>query len=69
MFGIREIVVILIVALIIFVFFGSQKIPEFAKALRKGVDEFKKGTDDLKKTVDTTAKDAVEAAETTETKK
>lgn len=64
MFGIREIVVILIVALIIFVFFGSSKIPEFAKALRKGIDEFKKNTDDLVKTVDSTGKDA-----TTEQKK
>lgn len=68
MFGIREIVVILVVALIIFVFFGSAKIPEFAKSLRKGIDEFKKGTDDLKKTVDTTAKDAAEAVETAEKK-
>lgn len=64
MFGIREIVVILVVALIIFVFFGSAKIPEFAKSLRKGIDEFKKGTDDLKKTVDSTAKDATEPVET-----
>lgn len=68
MLGIREIVVILVVALIIFVFFGSAKIPEFAKSLRKGIDEFKKGTDDLKKTVDTTAKDAAEAVETAEKK-
>ncbi len=64
MFGIREIVIILIVALIIFVFFGSSKIPEFAKALRKGIDEFKKNTDDMVKTVDSTAKDT-----TTEQKK
>lgn len=64
MLGIREIVIILIVALIIFVFFGSSKIPEFAKALRKGIDEFKKNTDDMVKTVDSTAKDA-----TTEQKK
>jgi sec-independent protein translocase protein TatA len=64
MFGIREIVVILVVALIIFVFFGSAKIPEFAKSLRKGIDEFKKGTDELKNTVDTTAKDTTETVET-----
>ncbi|NTU61202.1 MAG: twin-arginine translocase TatA/TatE family subunit [Caldiserica bacterium] len=69
MFGIREIVVILVVALIIFVFFGSAKIPEFAKSLKKGIDEFKKGTDELKKTVDTTAKEAVDSVETVETKK
>jgi TatA/E family protein of Tat protein translocase len=60
MFGIREIVIILVVALIIFVFFGSSKIPEFAKSLRKGIDEFKKGADDLTKTVDSPAKDATE---------
>lgn len=57
MLGLREIVVIIVVALIIFVFFGSAKIPEFAKSLKKGIDEFKKGTDDVAKTIDSTAKD------------
>jgi TatA/E family protein of Tat protein translocase len=60
MFGIREIVVILVIAVIIFVFFGAAKIPEFAKSLRKGIDEFKKGSDDLVKTVDSTGKETAE---------
>ena len=51
MFGITEIVIIIIVALVIFVFFGSAKIPEFARSLRKGIDEFKKTTDDLTKPI------------------
>jgi TatA/E family protein of Tat protein translocase len=51
MFGLTEIVIIIIVALVIFVFFGSAKIPEFAKALRKGVDEFKKTSDDISKPI------------------
>ena len=51
MFGITEIVIIIIVALVIFVFFGSSKIPEFAKSLRKGIDEFKKTTDEVTKPI------------------
>ena len=44
-FGAREIIVILIIGLILF---GSSKIPEFARSLRKGINEFKKVGDDLK---------------------
>lgn len=33
---------ILIIVLVIIVFFGAKKLPEFAKALRQSVDEFKK---------------------------
>lgn len=49
MYGAKEIVIILIIALILF---GSSKIPEFARSLRKGINEFKKVGDDLKKDID-----------------
>lgn len=43
-FGAREIIIILIIALVLF---GSSKIPEFARSLRKGINEFKKVGDDI----------------------
>lgn len=49
MFGAREIIVILVIVLILF---GSSKIPEFAKSLRKGINEFKKVGDDLKEGIE-----------------
>jgi len=44
-FGAKEIIIILVIVLILF---GSNKIPEFARSLRKGINEFKKVGDDLK---------------------
>lgn len=51
MFGAREIIIILIVVLVLF---GSSKIPEFARSLRKGINEFKKVGDDLKEGIEDT---------------
>ncbi len=49
-FGAKEIIVILIVGLILF---GSSKIPEFARSLRKGIEEFKKTGEELTKGIET----------------
>ncbi len=48
-FGAKEIIIILIIVLILF---GSSKIPEFARSLRKGINEFKKVGDDLKDSIE-----------------
>ncbi|MCE5177480.1 MAG: twin-arginine translocase TatA/TatE family subunit [Caldisericales bacterium] len=48
-FGAKEIIVILIVGLILF---GSSKIPEFARSLRKGIEEFKKTGEELSKGIE-----------------
>ncbi len=40
---------IILVFLAILVLFGADKIPEFARMLAKGMNEFRKATDDLKK--------------------
>ena len=40
---------IFIILLAILIFFGADKIPEFARMMGKGVREFKKATDDLKR--------------------
>lgn len=42
-FGLQEILIIL---LFVLVFFGGAKIPEIARGLRKGIDEFKNPSDD-----------------------
>ncbi|HPV87454.1 MAG TPA: twin-arginine translocase TatA/TatE family subunit [Caldisericia bacterium] len=49
-FGAKEIIVILIVGLILF---GSSKILEFARSLRKGIEEFKKTGEELSKGIET----------------
>lgn len=43
-----EIVVIFLVVLLLF---GAKKIPEFARGLGKGLNEFKKATNDIKKEI------------------
>ncbi|NOZ45656.1 MAG: twin-arginine translocase TatA/TatE family subunit [Chlorobi bacterium] len=44
----QEIFVILIVVLLLF---GAKKIPEVARGLGKGLNEFKKATNDIKKEI------------------
>lgn len=44
-----EIVIILVVILLLF---GSKKIPELARGLGKGMQEFKKATSDIKQEID-----------------
>lgn len=39
---------ILLILLVILIFFGAKKIPEFARGLGKGIREFKDATKDVK---------------------
>ncbi len=48
---------ILLIGLVILVFFGAKKIPEFMKGLGKGVREFKDGIKPTDPTKETTDKD------------
>lgn len=43
-----EIIVIILVVLLLF---GSKKIPEVARGLGKGMNEFRKATDDIKREI------------------
>jgi sec-independent protein translocase protein TatA len=43
---------ILLIGLLVLVFFGAKKIPEFMKGLGKGVKEFKDAVKDVKKEVE-----------------
>jgi TatA/E family protein of Tat protein translocase len=40
---------IFVILLFILIFFGADKIPEFARMMGKGVREFRKATDDIKR--------------------
>ena len=42
---------IVIVFLAVLLLFGAKKIPEFARALGKGMNEFRKAADDIKKEI------------------
>ena len=46
---------ILAILLIILLLFGAKKLPELAKGLGKGINEFKKASNDIKKEVEKSA--------------
>ena len=43
---------ILLILFIIFLLFGAKKLPELAKGLGKGINEFKKASKDIKDEVE-----------------
>ncbi len=47
----------ILIGMVVLVFFGAKKIPEFAKGLGKGIREFKDAVKDVKKEVDSAGKD------------
>ena len=61
-FGWQE---ILLVVLVILLLFGGRKIPELARGLGRGLQEFKKGARGLKDEVEDAADDADEPAQPT----
>jgi TatA/E family protein of Tat protein translocase len=48
---------IFLILLFILVFFGAAKIPEFARALGKGLHEFKKAADEIKSEINSSTND------------
>jgi sec-independent protein translocase protein TatA len=52
---------ILIIGLVILVFFGSKKIPEFMKGIGKGVREFKDGIKEVKGGMEDDSEDTADA--------
>jgi len=48
---------ILLIALVVLLFFGGQKIPELMKGLGKGVRSFKDGMNEIEKDVTDISKD------------
>jgi sec-independent protein translocase protein TatA len=55
--GMPELIIIMVIALIVI---GPQKLPDLAKALGKGLNEFKKATDDFKSSIETETRSAEE---------
>jgi len=52
--GIEIVVIVLIVLLL----FGAKKIPELARGLGQGINEFRKASNDIKKEIDNSAHDS-----------
>ena len=48
---------IFIVMIVVLLLFGANRIPEIARGLGKGMNEFKKATDDIKKEINNSADD------------
>ena len=55
----------LLIGLVILIFFGAKKIPEFMKGLGKGVREFKDGIKEVKKDNDEVARTPTTTTTTT----
>jgi len=55
----------LIIFLIILLLFGAKKIPDLARGLGQGIQEFRKASDEVKREIEQGKKDAEEAASAT----
>ena len=43
---------ILIIVLVVLLFFGAKRIPELARGIGQGINEFRKASDEIKKELD-----------------
>lgn len=57
----------LLIGLVILIFFGAKKIPEFMKGLGKGVREFKDGIKEVKKDAEESSHSTPTTTTTTDT--
>ncbi|MEP1150352.1 MAG: twin-arginine translocase TatA/TatE family subunit [Balneola sp.] len=64
-FGTTEIIII---AIILLVLFGAKRIPELAKGLGQGIQEFRKASNDIKKEIEEGSRDIDDAVNSEETK-
>ena len=53
---------ILIIAILILVLFGAKRIPELARGLGQGIQEFRKASKDIKKEIEDSSRDLNDAA-------
>jgi sec-independent protein translocase protein TatA len=54
----------LVIALVILLLFGAKRIPELARGLGQGINEFRKASDDIKKEIENGAKGESQPRET-----
>lgn len=64
-FGAMEVVVVVFLILLLF---GAKKIPELARGLGQGINEFKKASSNIRKEIEEGGKES-ESSQTTDTKK
>lgn len=62
-FGGMEILIILLVVLL---FFGAKRIPELARGIGQGINEFRKASDEIKKEIKEGKKEGISSSETSE---
>lgn len=61
-FGAMEIALIVLVVLLLF---GAKRIPELARGIGQGIQEFRKASDDIKKEIEKGKTDINDSAKTT----
>lgn len=65
-FGGMEILIILLVVLL---FFGAKRIPELARGIGQGINEFRKASDEIKKEISEGEKEGFDSKDKEEKKK
>jgi len=55
-----------IIVLVILLLFGAKRIPELARGIGQGINEFRKASDDIKKEIDKGKNDIEEATKVKE---
>ncbi|MCC5941719.1 MAG: twin-arginine translocase TatA/TatE family subunit [Balneolaceae bacterium] len=55
-----------IIVLVILLLFGAKRIPELARGIGQGINEFRKASDDIKKEIDKGKSDIEEATKVKE---
>ncbi|HLR90665.1 MAG TPA: twin-arginine translocase TatA/TatE family subunit [Balneolaceae bacterium] len=60
---------LVIIVLVILLLFGAKRIPELARGLGQGIQEFRKASDDIKKEIDKGKEDIDQSTRYTEKEK
>jgi sec-independent protein translocase protein TatA len=58
---------VLIILLVILLFFGAKRIPELARGIGQGINEFRKASDEIKKELEEGQKEGLSSSEKEET--
>jgi len=58
---------VLIILLVILLFFGAKRIPELARGIGQGINEFRKASDEIKKELEEGQKEGLSSKEKEET--
>jgi len=58
---------VLIVLLVILLFFGAKRIPELARGIGQGINEFRKASDEIKKEIEKGEEEGLDSTSNKET--